>query len=242
MEDLLLRTLPELEQEWEGATAPEIDAIERIAGRPLPRFYRWFLTRMGKSMGPMSWAHVDFSAQTVLESYAKGDVTPLPGFLMIGLHSNLAMRLHYYYNLDLPARDDARVTRMDPLEGPAGASDQFETLREMFGRSVLRIHRMDKLPQRCNGWFEVDGGDVCSTLDPIMSRLGFTRPIPTGLYCGLYERADAVLTCSDEPRDEPESQVFYLGGEDEVALRRILGAIAMASVQVEIRDWTPPLP
>ncbi|PRP93717.1 hypothetical protein ENSA7_81450 [Enhygromyxa salina] len=35
LDELLLRIVPNLASQWRGAT-------EQIAGRPLPRFYRWF--------------------------------------------------------------------------------------------------------------------------------------------------------------------------------------------------------
>jgi len=52
LEALLVRLLPGLAQQWQGAPGSEIDRIEAIAGRQLPPFYRWFLARMGRSMGP----------------------------------------------------------------------------------------------------------------------------------------------------------------------------------------------
>ena len=38
-----------------GATDEDIDRIEALAGLPLPRFYRWFLSRMGLNMGPFGY-------------------------------------------------------------------------------------------------------------------------------------------------------------------------------------------
>ncbi|MCX4242315.1 hypothetical protein [Paraliomyxa miuraensis] len=70
MEALLLRLVPDLERQWEGATQDEIDRIEAIAGRPLPPFYCWFLIRMGHSMGSIAYPRLDFSAPKVLSCYA----------------------------------------------------------------------------------------------------------------------------------------------------------------------------
>jgi hypothetical protein len=74
LEALLLRVVTHLAAGWQGASAHEVAEIEAVAGRPLPAFYRWFLSRMGKSMGPMSYPTVDFSAQGVLEAYASGSI------------------------------------------------------------------------------------------------------------------------------------------------------------------------
>jgi hypothetical protein len=111
LEDFLLRVGPELAQQWKGSGPEEIAQIERIAGRPLPPFYRWFLTRMGQSMGPLAYPTLDFSAQRVLTCYAEELVAPHPRFLLIGYDSDELMPLHFFYDLDLPARTDARVMR-----------------------------------------------------------------------------------------------------------------------------------
>ena len=46
-EEFFLRLVPDLANQWKGATEDEIARLETIARRPLPRFYRWFLMRMG---------------------------------------------------------------------------------------------------------------------------------------------------------------------------------------------------
>ena len=51
MEIFLLRLVPGLAEQWQGADEQDIDALTKIAGRPLPNFYRWFLSRMGKKYG-----------------------------------------------------------------------------------------------------------------------------------------------------------------------------------------------
>ncbi|WP_239014818.1 SMI1/KNR4 family protein [Archangium violaceum] len=71
MEEFLLRVVPNLGQQWRGATPDAIARIEQMAGRPLPPFYRWFLSRMGQSMGRLAYPSLDFSAQRVLERYAE---------------------------------------------------------------------------------------------------------------------------------------------------------------------------
>jgi hypothetical protein len=82
---LLLRVVPGLAEQWQGSTPDEIVQIERLAGRPLPPFYNRFLTRMGQSMGPLTYPTLDFSAQRVLACYAEKLVVPHPRFLLIAL-------------------------------------------------------------------------------------------------------------------------------------------------------------
>src|SRR5258705_13704761 len=101
LEDLLLRIVPQLATRWAGAPQQEIEAIERRAGRPLPAFYRWFLAKMGASMGPASFGRIDFRAQTVLSvtlpQEAEGQ------FVLIG-HQTDPMTYYHCYDLDYPNR------------------------------------------------------------------------------------------------------------------------------------------
>ena len=76
LESFLLRLLPNLASERQGASEAEIAQLETIAGRPLPAVYRWFLQRMGKDMGAMSYPTLDFSAVKVLSCYRDGLVEP----------------------------------------------------------------------------------------------------------------------------------------------------------------------
>ncbi|QRK11757.1 SMI1/KNR4 family protein [Archangium violaceum] len=241
MEDFLLRVVPGLAEQWQGSTPEELAQIERIAGRPLPPFYRWFLTRMGQSMGPLTYPRLDFSARRVLTCYTEELVEPHPRFLLIGYNSDDMMPLHVFYDLDLAARADARVTKRHARGG--ALHDQFETFREMLAYRALSSFRIDRMPQRCRTIVTGDEPDILSHLDPVMDRLGFTRPVPTGPHCGLYERHDAAMVCTKIPRDKPEAvMVFRLGGSASGTLRRIQGAIATESaLRLDVREWAPPL-
>lgn len=241
MEELLLRIVPELADQWQGATPDMIEKIEGLAGRPLPPFYRWFLSRMGKSMGALAYPTVDFSAQRVLACYAEKLVMPDSRFLLIGYESDEMMPLHVFYDFDAPAREDALVTERYATGGER--YDSFETLREMLAWGALLKFRVNKMPQQCEGVLSSDDPDILSHLDPLMSSLGFTKPISTGPRCGLYERHDAILICSRTPGEELiGNQAFTLGGRDAGVLRKILGRLTTeSSLEVEVDEWTPAL-
>jgi hypothetical protein len=247
-EDLLLRLVPGLAAQWQGASATEIDRIEALAGRPLPRFYRWFLLRMGRSMGPLQFRSLDCSASAVLSCYAQGIFDPHPRFLMIGCQTDDMMPLSLFYDFDHPARDDARVANLSP----AGSTQLFpyETFREKLALGEFLVSRIETLPQICRGSFKSESGGVLRQLDPLMARAGFTKPIPTGPNCALYERADASLSVSDaqmsidavSPYPPADEQAFDLGGADASALQGILAAVAdQSALEVTIKSWTPPL-
>lgn len=241
MEDFLLRVVPGLAEQWRGSTPEEIGQIEVLAGRPLPPFYRWFLSRMGQSMGPLTYQRLDLSARRVLTSYAEELIVPHSRFLFIGHDSDERMPLHLFYDLDSPERADARVTRRYAEGGER--YEQFETFRELLAYGALLNFRIGKLPQVCKALIRGNDPDILSHLDPVMDSLGFTRPVPTGPCCGLYERHDAAMVCNKVPRNRPEAvMVFKLAGNDPGTLRRIMGEISTASsLKIKVSEWTPPL-
>ncbi|GEL75633.1 hypothetical protein MVI01_74170 [Myxococcus virescens] len=241
MEDLLLRIVPGLSEQWQGASPEMIAHIERLAGRPLPPLYLWFLRRMGRCMGALTYPSLDFSAERILRCYAEKAIHPDPRFLLIGYESDEMMPLHLFYDFDAPARDDALVTERYANGGEL--HDRFETLSEMLAWGALLKFRVNTMPQRCEGMLSCDDPDLLSQLDPVMFSLGFTKPITTGPRCGLYERNDAVLICERTPREELlGNQAFTLGGRDAGVLRKLLGRLTTeSSLEAEVDEWTPAL-
>ncbi|NMO15810.1 hypothetical protein HPC49_14305 [Pyxidicoccus fallax] len=152
------------------------------------------------------------------------------------------MMPHTFYDLDAPVREDASVFDAFTPEGEVHGG--FETFRELLAFRALWTFKVDKLPQQCEGSFAGETPDILPSLDPVLRRLGFRTPIPTGSFCGLYERADAVLICKSTPRADPARVMgFFLGGSDARTLRRALGAVATESpLEVEVDEWTPALP
>lgn len=240
MEAFLLRLVPGLADEWEGATDEEIRAIEVIAGQPLPRFYRWFLARMGRDAGPLEEPFAAFSARAVLSAYESGDAPAEADLLLLARIDDPFMPLEVYYDLSRRIREDALVVTAQGGE----LSNAAETLREWMAWATLIKARVHAAPQRCRGWFSARSGDLAEPLSRTLAELGFTRPIPSGRFCAVYERPDAALACKVEVEEEHSGLlIFNLGGADPGTLRRILGEIAASGeVEVEISAWTPPLP
>ncbi|MEE9356152.1 MAG: hypothetical protein V3U75_11235 [Methylococcaceae bacterium] len=235
MDALIQRLEPDITSEWRGATEDEIDQIEKIvkniSGKGLPKFYRWFLMRMGHSMGQLSIPDMDYSASTVISYYKGGDEVEDEDakFLLIGHSSEGRLRLNMYYDLGHLARDDARVTK----RAGDGGDDfkQFETFREMIAWRTMLFHCVEKFAKTCEGTLYDDSGEnIFLKFGPLMTRLGFTKsPVPTGPFCGLYEGSEAAmvtLDLIDFDTDESDGFAFTLGGMDANCLRRILGEIA----------------
>jgi hypothetical protein len=241
-EALFLRVRPGLADRWQGASDDEIAALESVAGCTLPRFYRWFLARLGRSAGLLEYRSLDFSLEKILSCYREGLVAPDPRWLMIGYETDEIMPLHLFYDLARPARDDAFVLTRDLDDG--SVNPHFETFREMLGWGEV-ARRVMSMPQRCVGALRAGAGvEVLATLAPLMSDLGFQEPIRTGTSCGLHERADAAMAISRTPRELPSPNFsFDLGGPDSATLRRILGVVTTRSpLECKIKEWNPSLP
>jgi hypothetical protein len=239
LEKLLLRIVPGLASEWQGASEADVARIESIAGRPLPDFYRWFLARLGKSMGPMVYPTVDFSARGVLAAYSANRIAPDPRYLLIGYERDEVSPLHYFYDLDAATRGDALVVRM--LTPRDESHEQFETLREMLAWGELYANRITSAAQQCRGFLRHPA--IYEQLTPALSRLGFEAPIETGAYCGLFERSDATLVCSGTPNDSLAPQSFALAGPDASTLARVLSEVTtLSEAEIDISSWSPALP
>jgi len=226
MDELFQRLIPDL-MNWQVATTDEIEKIEqivkKISGNELPKFYRWFLMRMGQSMGGFSYHDMDYSAATVLSWYGDSFEDDGSKFFKIGHSSEPELELHMYYDFNYPARDDARVT-MRQAEGGEDYK-QFETFREMIATKAASIHAV-KFPVFCNGTILSDD-DILPQLDPILESLGFKKPeIATGPRCGLYEGLLATMVTTGSMDIGLNSCGFVLGGSDANILRNILATIA----------------
>jgi hypothetical protein len=237
LEALIDRLVPE-KQRWKGASETQISEIEGLAGRPIPEFYRWFLTSMG---GSYTYGLEDFRASTVIDTYGSGVVRRDARYLLIGRIIDPLMPGLILHDLDSPFGIDAAVgTRTD---GAFEVSREFQTLREMLVFDLLSRFRLYKARQRCSGSFTDPGGRVFEHLNAAMEQLNFTRPIETGEFCGFFERDDAVMLCMN-PMEHAEGglQFFDLGAGGVKAIRRLLGEITtLTQLKLEIDEWDPEL-
>lgn len=239
-EELLLRSVPGLEEQWKGATADEIARIEQIVGRQLPRFYRWFLMRMGCSMGPLAYPTLDFSVSRVFTFYADNLRPSCEPLLMIGYETDIVSPMHVWLDLERMVREDALVTKVDRPGGDV--YEYFETFREMLVWGGMSEFRVGRTEQRCGGTLFDPDGDVLARLDPVLQSLGFSSPVQHGAYCGFYERSDVCLLLSCGLGGPPEMHALDVGGKDAGRIRRVLGEITSETpLELRINEWDPPL-
>lgn len=238
MEKLFHILIPDY-MNWQGATKSQIDKIEqivrKISGHGLPKFYRWFLMRMGRSMGNFSYPDLDHSASTVISWYEKEWEDDGSKFFRIGESSD-EMELHMYYDLNYPARDDARVVTRHPEGG-----DDFkysETFRELLASDAAQINALS-CPENCVGVLgDEEGEDILPQIDPVLDSLGLKKLIfPTGSRVGIYKSDEATMLISTSLDSDTSSGGLTLGGRDGNILRKILGTIeADTGFDLDIED------
>lgn len=244
-EALLLDLYPSLANEWKGATDEQIDRIEIIAKRPLPRFYKWFLLRMGQSTGPIAWRGMVWSASAILRCYEEPsfkDSLSDPRFLLIGFETSQLEPLHAFYDFEHPSDGDCRLVYRyiddEPNEVTRNASDSF---RESFVGGEIRKVAINSRPVRCEGMISWKSGKSMQRLGVTMASLGFSQPISvTGENYGMYLRGDAAMAVESPLDSKGEYSFFDLGGAKEKDLREILGAIELElDAQTTVDSWNP---
>jgi hypothetical protein len=240
MTSFLRHLFPDYEQQCVGATTEQIERLEQIAGRPLPAFYHWFLRTMGRSVGPFEKARQDLSIDSILAAYDEGLVEPDPRLLLIAGDKNEEDPILGFYDLDEPARDDALVLTAQGYDGHL--TRMYESLREMFAHDNIVAFKIRSSPCYCLGRFTDPGHDVSSKLDHIMDKLGFASAVPTGPYCKVLERTDAMMAGWASPsEDRRHLMFFHFGGPDEQIIRRLLGEISdVADLEIKVDEWGSP--
>ncbi|WP_106092508.1 hypothetical protein [Enhygromyxa salina] len=242
MEAWLQRAFPRLDEEIEGASSGEVDEIRRIVGHDLPRFYEWFLLRMGRSMGRIGvTSRFDYTARRVLWCYEQGLAEPDPNDLLIGFDTtNDPMGLQIFYDFTRPCRDDAMTGKGEPDAGPV--YPEFETFREHIGWGKTTVLLVMESPSHCAGVLasRTPGQNAVDQLKKFMTRHGFDQPLPTGSYCGIFMRTDMTMTCTRSILVKTDTLAFRLGGQSQAWLRRFLGEIALSDdleLHEDMLEW-----
>lgn len=221
IEKLLLRLVPNLAAEWEGATPDEIQKIRGIAGQDLPLFYLWFLSKMGRQTGRLSEWFGSYTVSEILMGLESEEFDSEPPLLLIGqTPGEISHGTHggVYYDLTQQVRNDAKVLVRDKMWS--------ETLREYLAETVLRHFIIKGAAQRAFGTFQGEPGEVTKTLRPLMAELGFTCPIETGPFCLLYERRDVTLIAKSSGENKTDHFEYSVGGANNNVVQSLFQDIA----------------
>ncbi|MFY0533729.1 hypothetical protein [Nannocystis pusilla] len=108
----------------------ELEERVELTGYDFPPFYRWFLSRLGGSVGALHPLLRGFTAAEVLAAYHSGSVNVARSQFLIGRKPDPLMPLDVYYDLAHPLRDDALVMnavmegalRLGPVRPSANSS------------------------------------------------------------------------------------------------------------------------
>jgi hypothetical protein len=243
LEQLLTQLVPNGWQSTVGVDDAEIDRLEEIAGRTLPGFYRWFLRKMGREMGPFDYPRMDLSAAAIVDAYNDAFEPQNGRYFLIAYSLDEMVPLHLFYDLDQSVRNDARVVETDDLEG--AINEKFETFREMIAWGNFLKFRVLRWPYQCRGLLKHEGADVLSQLHPVLERRRLKSPLPsgTGAYCTIMDGNECSLAGRSIPGSPPRTLAFTLGAGEQTTLRAVLGQIALeTSLEIKVVEWTPELP
>jgi hypothetical protein len=240
--DLLKRLVPDVDKTWQPATDADLAALDEVTIGPLPPFYEWFLRTMGRSIGKLAHPAQDLRVTTILHAYQTSVVFPEPNRLLVGRHPEQMAPKLSLYALDEPTRDDALV--LSCVESGHGMRRTYETFREMLAWTTMLGFGVEARAQTCRVDFFSDDDPVVEILTPVLTDIGFTVPVATGLSCGLFEREDAILAGKTEPSASKEPQLFCRFGADNAKIaRKVIGHVALETdLRVEVGHWRPQLP
>jgi hypothetical protein len=198
-----VRKLPEIMQ---GASPAEIDAVERIVGRPLPRFYRDFLARLGRNAGGLSLGYdTDTRAVDVLDFYEK-EIVPQrqrlpPDCIAIGVYGS-----PLDVCLECTSPD---ATRVLATEGALVCLVLAESLEKMLFQQVFENHEIPNFPHvarhaitnwDAHAYAAATGVTMQEPARDLARQLGFTPEWFSDAYtfCGRMDGAAIRINQYDE--------------------------------------------
>jgi hypothetical protein len=205
--------VPEFPSRIRGTTEEELEELEELIKRPLPKIYREFLLRMGHDHGGLAllgMAKTEYGA--ILKRYERAFVRDLPlpaNALLIGDHVSV--------DLDLVLADqpegEPRVMLAEDADivGFVARSLEVFLFQRAFTQYALRA-----LPHRADWASPLRVAE--SEVGRVTSDLGFMRLwfSDTGCYCGETPEARVVVSTPDRG-----STLVQLGCSDAAILESL---------------------
>lgn len=226
--------VPDFAQQIKGCTSTELEQMEAIArevsGRPLPRFYLWFLETMGAQMGRLKppRSQIDYSAQAILTAYQSGRVRRVSGYFLVGVIDGPLEEFHLHLNLLRQTENDAPVVKMSGRMGPHDPEDElYDSLQENFAHRLFKYECVRQFHCVREGGIyadpEAEPPRTAADMNSAFLKMGFERMPITGMRCPMYYRRDAAVCLWTPPTNDPdEGYALTIGAVDERTAARTL--------------------
>ncbi len=140
---------------------------------------------------------------------------------MIGYIEDQIMPSYDFYDLTCQTREDALV--LNRLVDDSIYRKSFETFYERLAWSAMLAYGFSNFKNSCKATLTDTNSNVLETLRIEMNKLSFTEPIPTGSFCGIFERDDIKMTCTITPSKDPKKYIFFhVGSKDKATIQKFL--------------------
>lgn len=175
--DFIAREDPKFPGAIRGATAPEIERLERAVERPLPAAYRDFLLRMGRSTDWLQLGAARFDIESLIRYHEWDVLGDPPGHLLIGRCNDDP---HYNFYLWETASGQSRIVSFPPP--PVDGFEQWAltksrriagSLAQWIGDAALQVLRDYKMPHHARiGGDSATGESRILGLDTVAAEFG----------------------------------------------------------------------
>ncbi len=202
---------PGLRKELVPATDAQIAELSRLAGHPLPDRFLETLRIMGMRVGPLRLADADFDVQALIARYDVNEPEHDRRFVLLAIDRG-EMYLDYYLDCRGEGQEDGPVVRFDYEATHPSVQALYGSLHEMVHTSVFRDFAVNSREHHCDGLVVTDRpGELLSTWQDALSKLGFRAPLAGAPSLRTVERADAAVLARAWPG---ENHVSYAVGAD----------------------------
>jgi hypothetical protein len=179
----------------QGATATEIQALEKLCGHPFPARYREFLSALGKKSGGLEFlaeGSTDVTAITrfYTEEAPTGEADIPKDALVIGQNEFSGILL-----LLKPIDAEEPQVLGASYAGPLGLYS--ESLSNMVSQTAFYRYRIGAYPQRVTLYQPVKIPSIMEKAKAIVAGEGFTALPFSDAAIGCFEAASASVNISD---------------------------------------------
>jgi hypothetical protein len=232
--ELICKHDPEYPRKIYGATETEIERLEQLSRRTLPKNYKEFLKHMGRDMGDLVIPRSDFNISTVLKTYEDDEYSPPENYLFIGAFTQDPHE-DYYLERKSDVEVDCRVVRF-PFDADLSVPDSiyvaYSSLSDMLFSYAFKDKRMSLLPAQARliplvSEKALESGesttDSLHIIGGLAARMGFTRLPHTSSHLPMHDRSDAAILGKQNPVSHGLN--VYVAASTERTLKHLVQVI-----------------